>query len=84
MVFHLDSELLNKALDYSKKAYEEALQAKEASLRVENALADFIQSIQNNHSETSNVDSKGHNKKVRLWYTVGIIYLSRVKLWNFY
>jgi hypothetical protein len=66
--------VLNKALNYSKKAYEEALLAKEASLRAEKVITEFAQSAHtNNNSETNNTDSKGYgNRKVRAWYTVSI------------
>jgi hypothetical protein len=63
---------LNKALNYSKKAYEEALAAKESSLRTETAIIEFIkeQSSRNNVAENSNGESKP--KKRHYWYTVSV------------
>jgi hypothetical protein len=67
-----DAETLSKALYYSKKAYEEALAAKESSLRTENAVNEFIkaQSSRNESNENSNGESKGYAKKKHFWYTV--------------
>lgn len=70
-----DAETLSKALYYSKKAYEEALAAKESSRRVENAINEFIkaQSSRDNESnENSNGESKG--KKKYFWYTVSVMF----------
>ena len=50
-----DAETLNKALYYSKMAYEEAIAAKELSLRTENAINEFIKSqLHNDNNEHSN------------------------------
>ena len=69
-----DAETLSKALYYSKKAYEEALAAKEASLRTENAVTEFIkvQSSRNKSNENSNRESKG--KRKHFWYTVSVMF----------
>ncbi|CAB4385782.1 unnamed protein product [Rhizophagus irregularis] len=66
-----DAETLTKALYYSKKAYEEALLAKESSVRTENAINKFIkaQSSCNESNENSNGESKGHTKKKQFWYS---------------
>jgi len=37
-----DSDILNRALFYSKKAYEEAHAAKESSIRIETTINNFI------------------------------------------
>ena len=71
-------ETLNKALYYSKKAYEEALAAKKLSVRTETAINDFIKeqsSLRDNGAENSNGGSKGYNSKKKFWYTVSIIFL---------
>jgi hypothetical protein len=67
-----DADTLSKALYYSKKAYEEALLAKESSVRTENAINEFIkaQSSCNESNENSNGESKGHTKKKQFWYSV--------------
>jgi hypothetical protein len=68
-----DAETLKKALEYSRKAYEEALAAKEASIRIENTINEFIKSLNNNNNESSNEESKGYyTKKKHYWYTVSI------------
>ena len=65
-----DAETLNKALYYSKMAYEEAIAAKESSLRTENAINEFIKS-QLHNDKHSNREVKGyHTKKKHYWYTV--------------
>lgn len=68
-----DADTLSKALYYSKKAYEEALAAKESSQRTENAINEFIkaQSSRNESNENSNGESKG--KKKHFWYTVSVM-----------
>jgi len=66
-----DTETLRKVLEYSRNAYEEALAAKESSIRIENVINEFIKSHDN--SENSNEDSKGYyTKKKHYWYTVNI------------
>lgn len=62
-----DAETLNKALFYSKKAYEEALEAKRSSLRMENLINEFIK-------EQSSFENSKSQKK-NFWYTVSIIFL---------
>lgn len=54
-----DAETLNKALFYSKKAYEEALEAKKLSLRMENLINEFIKEQSHNNTSGSfgDVDS---------------------------
>ncbi|CAB5357353.1 unnamed protein product [Rhizophagus irregularis] len=66
-----DADTLSKALYYSKKAYEEALLAKESSVRTENAINEFIkaQSSCNESNENANGESKGHTKKKQFWYS---------------
>jgi len=73
-----DVETLNKALYYSKKAYEEAIAAKESSLRTENAINEFIKSqLHNDNNEHSNGEVKGyHTKKKHYWYTVSVIFIN--------
>ena len=73
-----DAETLNKALYYSKKAYEEAIAAKESSLRTENAINEFIKSqSHNDNNEHSNGKVKGyHTKKKYYWYTVSVIFIN--------
>lgn len=68
-----DVETLSKVLYYSKKAYEEALAAKESSFRTENAINEFIktQSLRNESNENSNGESKG--KKKHFWYMVSVM-----------
>lgn len=67
-----DADTLKKALDYSKKAYEEALAARESSQRVENLISDFIKTQSHSErNENSNGDSK---KKKHFWYTVSIMF----------
>ena len=70
---------MNKTLQYAKKAYDEALSAKESSLRTEAAINEFIkeQLSHNNLSESSNAEfnvdiAKGTNRKKNFWYTVSI------------
>ena len=69
-----DAETLNKALYYSKKAYEEAIAARESSLRTENAINEFIKSqLHNDNNEHSNGEAKGYYmKKKHYWYTVSV------------
>jgi len=70
------TETLNKALYYSKKAYEEAIAAKESSLRIENVVNEFIKSQSHNDSkECFNGELKGSAKKKHFWYTVSVIFL---------
>ncbi|CAB5209002.1 unnamed protein product [Rhizophagus irregularis] len=66
-----DADTLSKALYYSKKAYEEALLAKESSVRTENAINEFIkaQSSCNESNENANGESKVHTKKKQFWYS---------------
>jgi hypothetical protein len=64
-----DAETLKKALDYSRKAYEEALAAKESSLRVEHMINDFVN--RSDRNENSNGELK---KKKHFWYTVSITF----------
>jgi hypothetical protein len=73
-----DVETLNKALYYSKMAYEEAIVAKELSLRTENAINEFIKSqSHNDNNEHSNGEVKGyHTKKKHYWYTVSVIFIN--------
>ena len=73
-----DAETLNKALYYSKKAYEEAIAAKESSLRTENAINEFIKSqLHNDNNEYSNREAKGYyTKKKHYWYTVSVIFIN--------
>ena len=73
-----DAETLNKALYYSKKAYEEAIAAKESSLRTENAINEFIKSqLHNDNNEHSNEETKGYYmKKKHYWYTVSVIFIN--------
>jgi hypothetical protein len=72
-----DTETLSKALNYSKKAYEEALAAKESSLRTEKTVNEFIkaQSLRNESNENYKGESKGYTKKKHFWYTVSVIFL---------
>ncbi|CAB4483681.1 unnamed protein product [Rhizophagus irregularis] len=67
-----DADTLSKTLYYSKKAYEEALLAKESSVRTENAINEFIkaQSSCNESNENANGESKVHTKKKQFWYSV--------------
>lgn len=71
-----DTETLSKALNYSKKAYEEALAAKESSLRTEKMVSEFIkaQSSRNESNENYKGESKGYAKKKHFWYTVSVIF----------
>lgn len=80
-----DAETLNKALHYSKKAYEEALLAKESSVRIEKAINEFIkaQSSCNESNENSNGESKGHTKKKQFWYSVSAMFPGWLFLKNF-
>ena len=73
-----DAETLNKALYYSKKTYEEAIAAKESSLRTENAINEFIKSqLHNDNNEHSNGEAKGYyTKKKHYWYTVSVIFIN--------
>jgi len=73
-----DAETLNKALYYSKKAYEEAIAAKESSLRTENAINEFIKSqLHNDNNEHSNGKAKGdYKKKKHYWYTESVIFIN--------
>jgi len=73
-----DAETLNKALYYSKKAYEEAIAAKESSLRTENAINEFIKSqLHNDNNKHSNGEAKGYyTKKKYYWYTVSVIFIN--------
>ncbi|CAB4473771.1 unnamed protein product [Rhizophagus irregularis] len=66
-----DADTLSKALYYSKKAYEEALLAKEFSVHTENAINEFIkaQSSCNESNENANGESKVHTKKKQFWYS---------------
>lgn len=72
-----DADTLNKALYYSQKAYEEALAARESSIRTETVISEFIkeQSLHNNVAENSNGESKGSNSKKKHWYTVSVMFL---------
>ena len=69
---------MNKALYYSKKAYEKAIAAKESSLRTENAINEFIKSqLHNDNNEHSNGEAKGYyTKKKHYWYTVSVIFIN--------
>ena len=69
-----DTETLSKALYYSKKAYEEALAAKESSIRTENVINEFIKTVssRNDNNENSNGELKG--KKKHFWYTVSVMF----------
>ncbi|PKB91848.1 hypothetical protein RhiirA5_447296, partial [Rhizophagus irregularis] len=51
--------------------YEEALLAKESSVRTENAINEFIkaQSSCNESNENANGESKVHTKKKQFWYS---------------
>ena len=73
-----DAETLNKALYYSKMAYEKAIAAKESSLRTENAINEFIKSQSHyDNNEHSNREVKGyHTKKKHYWYTVSVIFIN--------
>ena len=69
-----DAETLSKALFYSKKAYEEAIEAKEAILRTENVINEFIKS--QSHNDSKDGEFKGYyTKKKHYWYTVSVIFL---------
>ena len=74
-----DAETLNKALYYSKKAYEEAIAAKESSLRTENAINEFIKSqSHNDNNEYSNGEIKEYYmKKKHYWYIISVIFINQ-------
>ena len=74
----LNEKDADKALYYSKKAYEEAIAAKESSLRTENAINEFIKSqLHNDNNEHSNGEAKGYyTKKKHYWYTVSVIFIN--------
>ena len=68
-----DSDVLNRALFYSKKAYEEAHAAKESSIRIETTINNFIKEQldkQTENSDTSQSRTKSSNKKQHFWYNV--------------
>ena len=69
-----DAETLSKALYYSKKAYEEALAAKESSLQTENVVTEFIK-VQLSHNESNeNSNEKSKGKRKHFWYTVSVMF----------
>ena len=65
-----DVETLNKALCYSKRAYEEALASKESSLRTENLITKFIKKQSRNDAPENSKYQKKH-----FWYTVSVMFL---------
>ena len=66
-------------MEYSKNAYKEAMEAKEAAIRTELAVKEFIKESSSNISEEgiNNVDDaqpvKYHTKKQKFWYSVSYI-----------
>ena len=79
----IDSDVLHKAMQYSKNAYEEAMEAKEAAIRTEIAIKEFIKDFNTSEETISNVDCndktvKGagrYTKKKGIWYTVSVVFL---------
>lgn len=66
-----DVNLLCKALQYSKSAYEEAIAAKEAAIRTELAINEFIKEWKNTSEEKVDYnDNKDPGKKKVFWYSV--------------
>ena len=68
---------LNKAMQYSQKAFEEAFAAKEAVLRIETMIKKFIneQTLWNKTSEDEASDTSLSSKptgKKSFWYTVSV------------
>ncbi|GBC23239.1 uncharacterized protein OCT59_013891 [Rhizophagus irregularis] len=65
-----DVNLLCKALQYSKSAYEEAIAAKEAAIRTELAINEFIKEWKNTSEEKVDYnDNKDPGKKKVFWYS---------------
>ncbi len=68
---------LNKAMQYSQKAFEEAFAAKEAVLHIETTIKKFIneQTLRNKTSEDEASDTSLSSKPTRkksFWYTVSV------------
>lgn len=61
-------------MKYSKNAYEEAMEAKDAAICMENAIKDFIKESSNNTSEEGvSIDNDRpikYSRKQAFWYTV--------------
>jgi len=75
-----DFMMIHKSMQYSKNAYEEAVAAREAAVRTENVINEFIKKF-NDESEKRIINSdcneqpiKGYGKK-KQWYTVSVIYI---------
>ena len=77
---------LNKALFYSKKAYEEAQAAKEFSLRIEaivNNFKDYLcKQTDNSNAGLFSNKFKSSNKMQQFWHIVR--YFRLISLFNFY
>jgi hypothetical protein len=74
----LNASILNKVIQYSQQAFEEASATKEAILRVETILNKFIneQAIQDKASEDLDIEVDNKNsRKNSFWYTVCIMSL---------
>jgi hypothetical protein len=66
-----DFNVLNKVMQYSKNAYEEAIAAKESAIRTELAINEFIKEW-NSERVSVDCDDKISGKKKTYWYTVSM------------
>ena len=81
-------------MDYSKKAYDEAIAAKDeamaakdAAIRSENAIKEFIKNYNASEADSSNNDGDGDVKKQGkkvYWYSVSIMFIEFIYVYYVY